>query len=438
VGTRVRVTNRGSICQRLCRATSGALGFAGLPCPAPARRRWPAGLHAARFFLLAACATLGSGCFFLFDPFTQCEPDAAIWISTLTSPNASDYGRALAEASNGDLIIAGHTAAPASLLDIRLMRVDAAGNLKWSRTFGSEAENEQTVRVAVMPNRDLLVLAAIGHAYDTLGRADYLLVRTDVSGVARWERRFGGDRNDVPAAMVLLPEGPLVLGTTESTGAGGFDLQLIQMDFDGNETWSRTYGGAADDEAIGLVATGDGGFALLGTSASFGDGRDALYLVKTDALGEVQWYETYGPLGGRVARAFQPAPDGGFVVAGHENNTPFLMKVDASGDPIWERELPVEIFRTVEALAPAGDGGYYLTGTDYNFCGSTAHVTRTDANGNIRWMRTYAPLFGTTVGYDVIVARNGDCVLAGDSDSYDFESGFERPAIYLVRVDSDG
>jgi hypothetical protein len=46
--------------------------------------------------------------------------------------------------------------------------------------------------------------------------------------------------------------------------------------------WNQTYGGATDDEAMAVVQTSDGGYAIAGYMESFGSGNHDFWLLKTD------------------------------------------------------------------------------------------------------------------------------------------------------------
>jgi len=48
--------------------------------------------------------------------------------------------------------------------------------------------------------------------------------------------------------------------------------------------WSETYGGTNDDRALSLVATSDGGYALAGSTDSFGAGGYDFWLAKTERV----------------------------------------------------------------------------------------------------------------------------------------------------------
>jgi len=81
-------------------------------------------------------------------------------------------------------------------------------------------------------------------------------------------------------------------------------------------TWVELYGGALDDKAAAIVQTGDGGYAIAGTTYSFGVGSADFWLIKLDASGNVEWNQTYGGLKSDVAVAMVQTSDGGYAVTG--------------------------------------------------------------------------------------------------------------------------
>jgi len=74
--------------------------------------------------------------------------------------------------------------------------------------------------------------------------------------------------------------GYALAGTTESFGTGDYDFWLVKTDASGAMQWSQTYGGTYAEEAYALVQTGDGGYAIAGWAhTSFGTDAD-FWLVK--------------------------------------------------------------------------------------------------------------------------------------------------------------
>ena len=55
------------------------------------------------------------------------------------------------------------------------------------------------------------------------------------------------------------------------------------------EYWAKTYGGDDMDVARSIQQTQDGGYLVAGFTESFGAGSAALWALKLDSNGDVQW-----------------------------------------------------------------------------------------------------------------------------------------------------
>jgi len=72
--------------------------------------------------------------------------------------------------------------------------------------------------------------------------------------------------------------------------------------------FARTYGGMNDDRAWFVLQTTDGGYIVAGYTNSFGAGSGDVFLVKTDANGNLQWAKTYGGTGSDLLVPFKRHP----------------------------------------------------------------------------------------------------------------------------------
>ncbi len=89
-------------------------------------------------------------------------------------------------------------------------------------------------------------------------------------------KTFGGSKNDVAQSIVETSDGGYaILGYTQSNDGDianktneSFDFWLMKFSSEDNLIWSKTYGGSDDDRGTDIIATNDGGFALLGYSKS--------------------------------------------------------------------------------------------------------------------------------------------------------------------------
>jgi hypothetical protein len=110
--------------------------------------------------------------------------------------------------------------------------------------------------------------------------------------------------------------------------ANSSDCWLAKIDASGNPQWNKTYGGVSqDDFANSLVATPEGGYAIVGTrdfvySVPIGYPEKEVYagdawLIKTDGFGNMLWNFTYGGDGIDRAYSLVPASDGGYGIVGY-------------------------------------------------------------------------------------------------------------------------
>jgi len=100
--------------------------------------------------------------------------------------------------------------------------------------------------------------------------------------------------------------------------------------------FAKTYGGTDVDLAYSVQQTSDGGYIVAGLTSSFG--ADGVFLIKTDANGNIIWAKTYGGTDDEGAFSAQHTSDGGYIVAGYTfsfgagYNDIFLIKTDANGN----------------------------------------------------------------------------------------------------------
>ena len=118
-----------------------------------------------------------------------------IWSKRLDDDNRDEVGQAIGETSDGGIIVAGNTPKYDWDTDIMVVRIDASGNEQWRSFIGASGTNihDGTYSLQVTPDNGC-VLA--GYTLATgAGGADAYLVRLDASGTIRWSKTYGGPKN---------------------------------------------------------------------------------------------------------------------------------------------------------------------------------------------------------------------------------------------------
>ena len=122
--------------------------------------------------------------------------------------------------------------------------------------------------------------------------------------------------------------------------------------------FAKTFGGSDYDAASSVQQTSDGGYIVAGYTDSFGAGLSEVFLLKTDALGNLQWAKTFGGSSGDVAYSVQQTIDGGYIVAGRTSSfgagsyDAFLLKTDANGN-IGTCAIVASVTPTVNTPSPS-------------------------------------------------------------------------------------
>ena len=241
-----------------------------------------------------------------------------------------------------------------------------------------------------------------------------------------------------------------------------------------NVDWALNFGGTGDDSPRSIIQTNDGGFAILGiTNSTDGDlsfktlSVNDYWLVKLNAKGEMEWQKTYGGSKDDQGQQIIQTTDGGYAITGyamsddgdgstnqgfHDN---WILRLDSNGIILWEKSFGFSGHDHSYDLVETPDGGFFFSGfldvTSSNGEGSTdkssltAHGvgefwgTKIDANGNLEWRK----FFGGTNNdrsYGVVNAHDGGYILAGASESDDFDVSNPKGSydFWAVKVDKNG
>lgn len=315
--------------------------------------------------------------------------------------------------------------------------------LTWQRAIGGALEDSGEALVRVSGG---YVAGGWSISFGA-GAADFYLLKVNDSGRTLWHAQFGGTDNDFSRALVVADDGGLVMaGVTSSFGAGGTDMYLVKADASGQLVWDTTFGGTFNEEAFGILKTGDGGFLVVGTSASIGAGAfKAGYVVKTDADGNFQW-DTGGQLVfvavDIIGYDIIETPDGGYLVVGETVplltgwSQAYLAKLDSGGKLLWQNTHGGSVNDLAKSVTIAADGDYVVVGstTSFGAVGWDIYAMRVDPTGDtVRWQKNYGGAKDDR-GERIIATSDGGFVIIGTKQF----GGLTGSQMYLMKIDGSG
>jgi hypothetical protein len=309
-----------------------------------------------------------------------------------TFGETDDYiGFGVEEAANGDLFLTG----PASLL-----RTDAQGGILWElrEPFGTSYYERH---LAVQPATDggSIVVGTRPFPFRLFSGFGIRVMKVTPDGRAAWERTIHRESRGAARSVVETADGGYLLGGVLSKDViEGSDLYLARTDATGRLLWERTFGGDRRDEGFSVQETPDGGAVAVGTTESLGEGAVNVYVVRTDAAGNLLWEKALFGWGITVGGATSVAlsPDGGFAVgiwfslgrvsALYEDypreismeSSNFVVRLDSSGDYLWAWEERVN----------DADGLTVQATTDGFVAAGRESVVKLDAKGALLWSRS--------------------------------------------------
>jgi predicted secreted protein len=252
-----------------------------------------------------------------------------------------------------------------------LVKTDEFGNMEWNRTYGGTLYDSDHAYSLVATSDGGYALAGSTETFGA-GGDDFWLIKTDALGNVEWNRTYGGVLGEEACSLVVTSDGGYALAG-ETYGAEGIHAWLVKTDEFGNMEWNRTYGGTDFDRAYSLVATSDGGYAIAGYTIFRNASISDFWLVKTDALGVMEWSQTYGRTGRDSAHSLVATSDGGYAIAGDTNSSDtgsddyWLVKTDWSGNMEWSQTYGGVGNEGARSLVATSDGGYAIAGYKQSF-----------------------------------------------------------------------
>jgi len=319
----------------------------------------------------------------------------SLWNQTFGG-TSSDYGLSVQQTTDGGYIITGNTYSLGNSSQAYLIKTDGNGIEQWSKNFGG---TDADWGISVQQTTDGGYIIA-GRANYTINPAtlfetgDVYLIKTDGNGNQQWTKNFGGINQDGGRSVQQTTDGGYIItGFTTPFLNGLTDVYLIKTDGNGIEQWTKTFGGTSDDDSRSVQQTTDGGYIITGWTESFGNGAIDVYLIKTDGNGIEQWTKTFGGVKEERGFSVQQTTDGGYIITGwtgeidQGQTNVYLIKTDQNGDSLWTKTFGYEPEDDIGfSVQQTTDGGYIITGFSYNnstfFTNYDVYLIKTDGNGN--------------------------------------------------------
>lgn len=358
----------------------------------------------------------------------------------------TDNGKALVQTDDGGFLTLGYANSSASDYQLQLNRFNAAGDLLWTKEYGTAALDYAGGMIRTK-NDKLILCGSRTIPFGPPGSTEVYLICTDLSGNVLWETVFGKTSGAAAVNQVMeTPEGDLVaVGTSVPPGAGPQNF-IAKFSEDGALRWEKTFGAPnGSEELYDVVVTPDGYYTMAGY-ASLSANSTEVNLITTDTSGQVLWKNVLVSGVTYTTRALLSPAGGGFLLAGNHsvagsNPEVLLIRTDPDGNTLWQRQYPVAGRYTTayDAVEVPGEG-FVITGVIKvapNTVGHRVYLLRVDTDGNPLWEREFEieppnGLQTSSAGYAIIRTSDGGFAITGD-----WFNGVRKELI-LIKTDAAG
>jgi len=275
------------------------------------------------------------------------NPDGTIAWQKMFDLGVSELARCVRQTSDGGYIVGGYTAADAGIADAWIVKLRSDGSVEWEKTYGGEDWYSWDIVSSLTPTSEGGYVVAGETDSFGAGNVDMWILKLSESGSVVWENAYGGIGLDRASDIQETVDGGFVVaGETKTFGVNDtFDIWVLKLSSDGTVEWQKTFGGSeGNDTAQSVRETTEGAFIVAGTTDSFGAGGWDLWLLQLDSNGALQWEKTYGGGGWDTHPSIRQTPDGGHVLSGYtksfgvDGGAPWsgwgdiwVLKLDASG-----------------------------------------------------------------------------------------------------------
>jgi len=338
-----------------------------------------------------------------------------------------DYADAVIERSDGNYLVLGSSRSQFGTdYDINLLLVDYEGNIIWDRYIGESGKHEFGYSLIETSDRNYLISGSSGsYPY---------LVKVDPEGNLIWDQEFDGAGGGGYSVGETIDNNYFFIAS-----AAGSNSIVYLTNSQGNLISTNTYG---IEFSSAIIQTTDNGFVLAGNSPSV-NGDNDIVLLKIDTNGNQEWSKSFGGGGEDGARTVEQLSDDGYLIGGYfDSQIPddvlhtYLIRTNSIGDTLWTRTFEISVPHYLKKLN--NDNGFVISTEHFDaWCGCfSVSITKLDELGNTIWHRG----FGSNstlekIGNNVTETSDGGFLLTGSTKNI---SPSTPADMRLMKLDSLG
>jgi len=373
-------------------------------------------------------------------------------------------------------------------LDIAILKLDSSGNFLWAKSFGG-TKGDVGNSIALDPWGNIYVGGLFSNVVnfgtftltDAQGASDMFIMKLDAAGNVKWVKQFvGNDAAEISHIGVDSTGSVYATGLFRGnvdfnpgapvfniTGSNNHDIFITKLDSSGNFAWAKSFKGGnyynsvTDmdvDKSGNVYTTGyfygtadfDPGTATFNMTAS---GNADIYISKLNSSGNFVWAKRVGGIDAEEANSISLDGKGNIILTGNfwgmadfdpgtgvynmTKTSPllltqdlYILKLDTSGNFVWAKQIGNESGGSrPSSLTTDLTGNIYASGAfgltlDFDPGINTFYLTapaprqdiyiiKLDPLGNFIWGKSIGGDSATNASVEIKVSSSGSLYVAG-------------------------
>jgi uncharacterized delta-60 repeat protein len=358
---------------------------------------------------------------------------ASTWAKTYGGSGWED-ARSIQQTSDGGFIVAGINGN-----GFWVLKLNSTGNVTWQKAYGNSV-NDVVSSIQQTSDGGFIVAGFTGsHMYNL----DFWVLKLNNTGNVIWQKTYGGSDLDAAWSIQQTSDGgyivagdtsPLhILGSISPISADYY-IWVLKLDANGNVTWQKAYSGSGVEDARSIQQTSDGGFIVAGMN------DNGFWVLKLNSTGNVTWQKAYGGSSTDHGRSIQQTSDGGFIVAGRTASYGagdydiWVLKLNSTGNVTWQKTYGGSNWDDTDSIQQTSDGGFIVAGSTNSYGGyADCWVLKLNNTGNVIWQKTYGGSDHDAAS-SIQQTSDGGFIVAGYTGSY----GAGDYDIWVLKLNSNG
>jgi hypothetical protein len=299
-----------------------------------------------------------------------------------------EWPSAIRETSDGGFIIVGNSNSWGGECDTYLIKLRTDGNTEWEKIYKESSSWKCAIGVEKTSDNSYLI---VGTLQRPAGNWTTFILKVSETGIPIWERIIDVEETLYPVAFFKTDDNGLVIAGSGYPSDQPVPNWIMKVTPAGSPVWMKKFDLNQVSSIVSIKQANDGGIVLLGNSDI--DPLGSLVLIKLSAEGEIDtesgWQRVFSPSEVSQGSSIElvATVDGGYGILGSSatGTQLWVARLTSDGQIIWQNSyLGAGLYYQPESFQETPDGGFIITGI-YMSSGNKTFVTKLDSQGNFAW-----------------------------------------------------